>query len=127
MTVSEHVRDQSLLPPLLREFAILAVARSLNNEYEIHHHEPIARALGASNAQLSHLADWAYSTLYSEVERAVIGFAWEATVARHVSDDTAADVIKLLPADQVVELTLTIGWYHLCHVVIDSLGVEIES
>lgn len=127
MSVSEHVRDESTLPPLLRELAILSVARCLDNEYEIHHHEPIARNLGASDAQLSDLGDWQHSPIHSEVERAVIRFAWEATAARRVSDGAAAEVIRLLPPDQVIELVLTVGWYHLCHVVIDSLGVEIES
>lgn len=126
MAVSEHVRDQSTLPPSLRELAIVTVAYCVDDRYELHHHEPIARALGVTDTQLSDLGNWQHSPAYSELERAVIAFAWEATAARRVGQPTSEKIIKLLPRDQVVELALTVGWYHLCHVIIDSLGVEIE-
>ena len=126
MTTSEHVRDQSTLPPLLRELAIVTVAHCLDDGYELHQHEPIARTLGVTEAQLSDLENWQHSLAYSERERAVIAFAWQATVARRVDQPTIETIIRLLPPDQVVELALTVGWYHLCHVIIDSLGVEIE-
>jgi alkylhydroperoxidase family enzyme len=126
MVVSEHVRDQSTLPPFLRELAIVTVAHCVDDRYELHQHEPIARTLGVTDAQLADLENWQHSPAYSELERAVIAFAWQATAARRVDNPTAEKIIKLLPRDQVVELAFTVGWYHLCHVIVDSLGVEIE-
>lgn len=48
MTMSKHVRDESVLEPRIRELAIVAVARCVEDAYELHHHEPFARALGVN-------------------------------------------------------------------------------
>jgi 4-carboxymuconolactone decarboxylase len=126
MSMSRYVRDESTLSDDLRELAILAVAHALDDKYELHQHEPIARGLGITDAQLNGLPKWRRSTSFSDLQRAVIGFANEATVKRRVSDAAFGQVAEHLPQAQVVDLAVVVGWYHLCHVVIDALGVEIE-
>jgi AhpD family alkylhydroperoxidase len=126
MAMSQYVRDDSSLPDSLRELAILTVAHALRNEYELHQHSPIARRLGITEVQLNELPDWRESTNFSAVQRAVIAFASEATVKRRVTDAVFAEVTTHLPRPQLVDLAVIVGWYHLCHVLIDSLAVEIE-
>jgi alkylhydroperoxidase family enzyme len=126
MAMSRYVRDESSLPGSLRELAIVTVAHALNDEYELHQHRPIARELGITEVQLKEIADWPKSTSFSKEQRAVIAFASECTVRRHVSDVTFARLSEHLSAHQIVDLALIVGWYQLCHVVIDALGVEIE-
>ena len=126
MAMSRYVRDDSSLPDSLRELAVLTVAHALKSEYELHQHSAIARRLGITEVQLRELADWRPSTNFSAVQRAVIAFASEAATTRHVSDAAFAEVTNHLPLPQVIDLAIVVGWYHLCHVLIDSLGVEIE-
>ena len=45
-TVGEYIRYQSKLDPIIRETAILAAAKELQNDYEWSQHEPIARETG---------------------------------------------------------------------------------
>jgi len=126
MAMSRYVRDDSSLPDSLRELAVLTVAHALKSEYELHQHSPIARRLGITEVQLRELPNWRKSTNFSAVQRAVIAFASEATTKRRVSDASFAEVTDHLPQPQVVDLAIIVGWYHLCHVLIDSLAVEIE-
>lgn len=126
MGMSRYVRDDSSLPDSLRELAVLTVAHALKSEYELHQHSPIARRLGITEVQLRELPNWRKSTNFSAVQRAVIAFASEATTKRRVSDASFAEVTDHLPRPQVVDLAIIVGWYHLCHVLIDSLAVEIE-
>src|SRR4051794_34613651 len=51
------VRGRLLLPELLREIAICAVATINHAPYEFHHHAPLLRAAGASEAQVDSLGD----------------------------------------------------------------------
>src|SRR5262245_41068934 len=46
MVMSEQVRDRSSLDPWLRGSAVVTVASCLANDYELHHHEPLAVAAG---------------------------------------------------------------------------------
>jgi alkylhydroperoxidase family enzyme len=124
--MSRRVRDQSTLPADLRELAILMVAKSYDNDYERHHHEPIALGAGVTTDQLGHLSQWRTSPYFSPVQRMVLRFAEDATVRHHVTDEALADVTGVMSSQQVVELALTVGWYHLCHVLIDSLRIERE-
>jgi alkylhydroperoxidase family enzyme len=126
MVMSRHVRDESTLPNDLRELAILTVAHNLENSYEIHQHEPIALRVGLRPEQLASLSTSSASQHLTDLEGAVVSFAREATEDRHVTPSTSARLATFLTPEQIVELALTVGWYHLCHVLIDSLGVEIE-
>lgn len=126
LAMSRYVRDESTLPDALRELAILTVAHALSDKYELHQHSPIARGLGITEVQLKELPDWHESIHFSEVQRAVIAFASEATVERRVGDAAFAKVTAHLPRPQVVDLAVVVGWYQLCHVLIDALAVEIE-
>lgn len=126
MTMSRYVRDESTLPDHLRELAVLTVASVLDDKYELQQHVPIARRLGITEVQLKELANWDESPNFSDLQRVVIAFAWEATVRRRVGDATFARVKAHLPRHQVVDLAVVVGWYQLCHVVIDGLGVELE-
>ena len=127
MIMSRHVRDDSRLAPKLREVAIVTIAKVLGNSYELGHHVPIARSLGVTDAQLHALPDWTRSDLFNPHESTVVRYAAEMTTGHHASDETMALAVELLSAAEAVDLALTVGWYHLCHVLIDSFGIELEA
>ena len=127
--LSRHVRDGSSLDPRLRELAILATAFALDVEYERFHHVPAAREAGVTEAQLEALPTWqsAPAGLFDARELAVLAYADEVARGRHVTDATFEAVRRHLPAAQLVDLALTVAFYHLCAALILPLEIETEA
>src|SRR5690348_14424781 len=57
------VANTEALEPRLRETVILRVAYLSNSEYELHHHVPLARAAGLTEAEIQAIAARNYSAL----------------------------------------------------------------
>src|SRR5689334_5097582 len=57
------VADPDALEPRLRETVILRVAYLSNSEYELHHHVPLGRAAGLTEAELAAIAGRDYAAL----------------------------------------------------------------
>jgi len=126
MGMSRYVRDDSGLPPGLRELAVLATAFALDVEYEKFHHFPAARRVGVSEEKLRAFPDWFSSNHFSEVERAVLAYADAAARRREVDSKTWGVLHRYLTDGQIADLAVTVGWYHLCAAIIGPLGIETE-
>lgn len=125
--MSRYVRDDAALGARLRELAVLATAFALDVAYEKHHHLPAARRAGVSAAQLAAFPDWAASDEFNPAERAVLTYADQVARHRAVTDDAFADLERHLSRPEIIDLALTVGWYHLCAAIIGPLGIEIEG
>jgi alkylhydroperoxidase family enzyme len=125
------VRTRLDLPDALREIAICTVATINRAPYEFHHHAPLLRAAGASQAQVEALADieraLAVPGLFDDAERATIRLALEMTRSVEVGDSTFAEARSALGDDRrLVELIGTIAAYNMVSRVIVALGIEPE-
>lgn len=129
MGMSRYVRNESSLRPALRELAILATAYALDVEYEKVHHRPVARRVGVTEQQLAAFPRWteADPDVFDATERAAMAYADQMARRRQVDDSTFAELRSRLSASEIVDLTLTLGWYHLCAVIINGLGIEPEA
>lgn len=128
LVLSRHVRDRSSLDPRLRELAILATAYALDVDYEQVHHVRAARHVGVSDRQLAAFPAWRDApALFGPLERAVLAYADEVARARTVSEATFAAVRDSLSPTQLVDLALTVAFYHLCAAIILPLGIEPEA
>ncbi len=129
MEMSRYVRNESSLRPALRELAILATAYALGVEYEKVHHRPVARRVGVSKRQLAAFPAWfqAEADVFDPTERVVMAYADQMARGRRVDEATFRELRSYLSAPEIVDLTLTLGWYHLCAVIIDGLGIEPEE
>jgi alkylhydroperoxidase family enzyme len=65
--------------------------------------------------------------LFNDAERAVMALARESTAKVHVSDATWAAAAKHLDDRQMVELTLTIGWYNSGVRIMGLLEFDLED
>jgi alkylhydroperoxidase family enzyme len=126
MAMSHHVRDESTLPPQLRELAILVTAHALDVEYEKVHHLPAARRAGIPESKLQAVPRWATSPVYDPRERAVMAYADQVARTRRVSDSAFEALRQHLTPAQIVDLAVTVGWYHFCAAIILPLEVETE-
>lgn len=120
------VRYQAKLDGRLRELAICAVARLNGAEYEYHHHAPLARREGVSEAQLAALPDWRGSDLFDARERAVLAYTEAMTRHIDVDDETFAAARAHFDEQEMVELTATIGFYNLVSRFLVALRIDLD-
>jgi alkylhydroperoxidase family enzyme len=102
------------LAPKLRELAILQAARLTPGRYEWVQHVPIAKAVGASDAEIAAVerAEWDASC-FGEAERLALRFGAETLQRAAVSDDLFAAVRRHFSPREIVELILTLGYYSM--------------
>ena len=117
------------LDPLLRELAILRVARlTPDAEYEWVQHVPIAEAVGATADQVAALErDDAKADCFSAAERAVLLFTTEVVRDARAGDEALAAVREHLSAREIVELLMVIGNYMMVARVMATAGLEIDE
>lgn len=108
--VGGALRYGTSLDARLREVAILVVAAVRDAPFEQHVHEPIARELGLTDAQVAGLRRGEFGLLdpdATQVARAVAQMIREGDL-----DDAAyAALVELLGEAQVLELTAVVGYY----------------
>jgi alkylhydroperoxidase family enzyme len=117
------VATPEVLDPRVRETAILRVAHLSNSAYELHHHIPIARAVGMGEAELQAIAEADYARL-DPLLAAVARFVDEVVVDLSPSDATLAALRALVSDRVVVDLVMTIGLYMSVARLIAVTGVE---
>ncbi len=104
------VATPEVLEPRLRETVVLRVAYLSGSHYELHHHIPLGRAAGLTEAELEAIADRNYSAL-PPLLAAAARFTDEVVRQLHPEDETL-QAIRALSSDQVVvNIVLTIGCY----------------
>lgn len=117
------IADPAVLDPRIREATILRVAYLSGSAYELHHHLPLARAAGLSEAEIAAIAEPDYDALDTELA-AVCQFADEVVERLTPSDATLAALRAQVSDQVVVNLTLTIGCYMSIARLIAVTGIE---
>jgi 4-carboxymuconolactone decarboxylase len=113
------------LDPLLRELAILQVARQTGSHYEWVQHDPIARAVGATGEQIDAIqAGRDDDPAFDADQSLVLQLARTAVNEGAASEEQVASLAGRLGVRQVVELLLVVGNYMSIAMVIASTGLE---
>lgn len=116
------------LDPLLREIAILRVARLSDVQYEWVQHAPIARSVGATDEMVHALGrDEIEADCFSPDQRIVLQFTTEVVRDVRPSDETATALTGLLSPREVVELLMVIGQYMMIARVAAAADLEIDK
>jgi alkylhydroperoxidase family enzyme len=117
------------LDPALRELAILRVARlTPHAEYEWIQHVPIAKAAGATDAQVEALErDEPEADCFSDDERLVLRFTTEVVRDARASSETFDGIARLLSAREIVELLMVIGQYMMVARVMATAELELDE
>jgi alkylhydroperoxidase family enzyme len=125
MKFGSYFLDEGKLDPKLRELAILRVGMDCRAPYEFSQHISIGRRAGLSDAQIRAVGN-AHVGVFAPNEMAVLAYAGELTTASRVSDATYDAVAQFLNAEEVVELTLVIGYYNMVSRALNALEVDID-
>jgi AhpD family alkylhydroperoxidase len=126
MRLGSSLLRYGILPPVLRELAILRVAQLTGAEYEWAHHTPIARAAGVSEEQIAALERWAKAPEFDDQQRAILAYVEAATSGVIVPDDVFGAAREHLSEGEIVELTLVCGYWGMVARVLVAAQVDLE-
>ena len=111
----------------LRELAILRVATLSGARYEWVQHVPIARAAGATDAEIAALERVDFDPArFGAVERAVLGFTTDVVRDVKARDATFAEAARHLSPQEIVELILTVGYYMMIARLLETTAVDLD-
>jgi len=117
------IANPEVLGASLRETVILRVAHLSNSAYELHHHVPLGRAAGLTDAELDAIANGNYAAL-NPLLAAAARFTDEVVERLSPSDETLAQLRKVASDQVVVNIVLTIGCYMSIARLIAVTGIE---
>ena len=131
------ILTKTALPPHLRELIIMAVGHWTGCDYEEVQHAPIALDSGITPAELqalsasspsawARLRDEADDGPFGAVEHAVLTAVAQLTLGHSLSSDTLGRLRVYLTDQQVVEATVTVGYYTLLANLINALAVDVD-
>lgn len=127
--VGQFIRYGSKLDPRLRELAILQVGWLARSPYEWSHHVKIGHDFGVSDDDIrAMIAETAgASTALDALTRTVLRAAREMTAEGGMTEATFATLRDAMGHEQVVDLTLTIGFYNAVVRVLATLAIDVEA
>jgi alkylhydroperoxidase family enzyme len=123
-----YIRYGSKLDPRLRELAILQVGWLARSPYEWSHHVKLGHDFGVSDDDVQALIDDTAGkpTSLDAMSKLVLKAAREMTVDGAMTGPTFTTLQSQLGNEQVVDLTLTIGFYNAVVRVLGTLQIDVE-
>jgi len=117
------IAKPEVLDPRLRETVILRVAHLSSSAYELHHHVPLGRAAGLTEAELAAIASRNYAAL-NPLLAAAARFTDEVVTQLSPTDETLARLREVTSDQVLVNIVLTIGCYMSIARLIAVTGIE---
>jgi len=105
------LRYTSDIPRSYRELMIVRTLQVEGGDYEFALHTTIARSCGVTQAKIDALPQWRKSSLFDEKERAILAYSDGMDTKEGPDDATFHNLSSLFTSKEIVELTLTGGWY----------------
>lgn len=125
MKFGSYFLEEGKLDPGLRELAILRVGMLCGSPYEFSQHIAFGRRAGLTDGQIRGIGD-PNTALFNPQQMAVLGYAGELTTNARASDAAYDAVAAFLNAEEIVELTLVIGFYNMVSRALNALEVDID-
>ena len=117
--VGEYLRYQAVLPRKITELIILLTAREWTQQFEWHHHLPLALAQGLNEKAAQAIADGRRPEEMSDDEEIAYELCRELGQSYSVSDQTYSRALARFGEQGVVELVVLQGYYTLMAMVMN--------
>lgn len=115
------------LPGRDRELLILRTAWLCKAEYEWGQHVLIGRAAGLTDDEIDRIPGVEISDEWSPLDRALQRAADELHDQGRISDPTWDVLAAEYDYQQLIEVCMVVGQYHMVAFTLNSLGVELEA
>ena len=127
MRFGNSLLTQAKLDACLREIVILRIAKLCNSKYEWYQHEIVARQVGVPEQQIDALRMDQDRSVFNDQELAILRYTEEITTNVKSSEEAFKRLSEFLSHREIVELTLTIGFYNMVAQFLENTEVEIEG
>ncbi len=119
------VLNSGTVPTRLKELIIVRTSQVNETPYCLASHTTLARNLGWTDDQLSHLADWPRRDDFTSAEKAALHLAETVTRdANAVTDEEFAELRSFYSEGEVVELLCAIGLFNYFNRFNNALRME---
>jgi 4-carboxymuconolactone decarboxylase len=118
--LGDSIRFENSLPPALREFTIVIVARFWSARYEWHAHSKLAVELGVSQETIDAIGHGRKPAAMSADEALVYGFLDELLTAKDVSDATYAAALARFGEPSVLDILCTAGYFGFVSLILNT-------
>ncbi len=125
--LGNHILFKSKLDPVLREIAIVRVGVLSKAKYEVFQHERICRQLGMSEELIEAIHEGPGSSVFTPLEADIMKFTDDVVTNVRPADETFEPLEAVLSPQELVELTLTIGYYMMVSRFLETFDVDIEA
>ena len=121
------LRNETSVPRLWIEIAIVRAAQHAKGEYELQQHLPMLLKEGFAQEKIDALPNWKSSKLFDDKERTLLAYTDETCDRGNVSDATFAAMKKHFTPQQITELSFAIGIYYGTALVMNALQIQLEK
>jgi alkylhydroperoxidase family enzyme len=115
------------LPPRERELLILRTAWHCDAHYEWGQHVDIGRAAGLTEDEVQRVAAGPHAPGWGEADAVLLHAADQLHADSRISDPTWAALAQRYDDQQLIEVCMVVGQYHLVAYTLNSLGVQGEG
>lgn len=127
ITFSDALLRKSAVNKWLLELAILRVGHLSCAPYEVQQHEPLAAAVGGTAEKIAAIAIWPATDVFDETETAVLRYTDDVVANVRASDATFDALSASMDHQQMVELTMGIGFYMMVSRLLNTFDVDLET
>lgn len=110
-----------------RELLILRTSVNTGADYEWGHHQVLAELAGMSAGEVSRVVDGPEASGWSAHDTALLRAADELHEVGVISEATWTTLASSLDEQQLIEVPMVVGQYHMVAFTLRSLGIERED
>jgi 4-carboxymuconolactone decarboxylase len=121
------IRFETSTPRELIELAIFRTAQIVGSDYELNQHTPFMKMCRYSNEQIAQVSDWRRSTLFDDMQRALLGYVEQMANGGNVDDPTFAELSRFFMPQQIVGISYTVGNYYSTGLLTKALKIQMEN
>ena len=121
------ILTKGVVPEREREIVILRVGANCVAEYEFGQHTVIGRRCGLSDEEITALVRPADAHPWSDADAALIAMADDLCADDCISSATWAKLQQRWNEQELIELTVTAGFYRMVSGFLNSLGIELDA
>jgi len=119
--LGDSIRFENSLPPPLREFVIMIVARFWSARYEWHAHSKLAAELGIRQDTIDAIGEGRVPPAASPDETLLHRFCHELLHDKDVSDATYSEALERFGETTVLDVLCTAGYFGFVSLILNTI------
>ena len=124
--LGQHLLRESTLPAREREIVILRTAALSGSSYEWAQHVIIGRRAGLTDEEINRIAEGPDAIGWGNADRDLLRAIGELHGGHELSETAWTSLATRWDTQQVMDFTMTVGFYTMTAMALNAFGVEID-